>query len=204
MSVDLFSARFDATVTAPSAGSYEFAVRTNGAVRLWVDDHILVDTSCDLVGRRSPLCAEWSMPSPPSTRLIAGGSRSNITRGIDSGLHLRLEWLHYGGDDATIEVLWRPSSPTTESNSDVPFVHIPSSALSPSLTRAEDWRQRMQSAMSRGWNTWSRDSAARHVHLPTAVGIEIVIFDPVSGETWTQGLVDKCKGADANSCKVTD
>lgn len=212
VTVDVFSARFDATVTASTAGSYEFAVRTNGAARLWVDDHILVDTSCQLASVRGGVsCSTWAMPLTPSTQLYAGGFRSNITRGIESGLHLRVEWLHYGGDDATIEVMWRPSIPTDEARgghageeqrTDVAFEPIPPSALSPTLTRAEEWRQRMQSDMSRGWNTWSRDSAARHVHLPTAVGIEVVVFDPASGESWRNGLVDKCHGADAGSCKV--
>lgn len=29
-----------------SPGTWQFAVKTNGAVRLWIDDHILVDSSC--------------------------------------------------------------------------------------------------------------------------------------------------------------
>ena len=37
-SMDLFSARFDATLTAPTAGSWEFRVVTNGAVRFWIDE----------------------------------------------------------------------------------------------------------------------------------------------------------------------
>ena len=48
LSLGLFSARFDGKVTAPAgAGTMQFAIKTNGAVRMWVDDHILVDTSCN-------------------------------------------------------------------------------------------------------------------------------------------------------------
>jgi hypothetical protein len=37
-SMELFSARFDATLTAPAPGSWEFRVVTNGGVRFWIDE----------------------------------------------------------------------------------------------------------------------------------------------------------------------
>jgi hypothetical protein len=46
-SLNLFSTRLDGTLTAPHAGSWEFRIISNGAVRFWVDDHIIVDSSCD-------------------------------------------------------------------------------------------------------------------------------------------------------------
>ena len=39
-SMDLFSARFDATLTAPTPGSWEFRVVTNGGVRFWIDEYV--------------------------------------------------------------------------------------------------------------------------------------------------------------------
>lgn len=37
-SMELFSARLDATLTAPTPGSWEFRVVTNGGVRFWIDE----------------------------------------------------------------------------------------------------------------------------------------------------------------------
>lgn len=220
VTTELFSARFDATLTAPLPGATQFAVETNGAVRLWLDDHILVDTSCvpcthnkqttdasHGVGRvhGGPCCKEWRMPSNASVTRLLG--RDNVTRNIEKGLHLRLEWLHYGGGPANLTVLWRPGIPSTRTDPEFPaqpqdFQPIPASALTPVVSRAESWRQDLQANLSRGWNTWMRDSAARHVHLPTAVGIEIELFDAKTGETFSRGLVDKCAGANAASCKI--
>ena len=38
-----FSARWTGNLTAPAAGSYNFTALTDGGVRLWVDDHLLID-----------------------------------------------------------------------------------------------------------------------------------------------------------------
>jgi hypothetical protein len=59
----LFTTRLDGTITAPHAGSWEFRVVTNGAVRLWVDDHIIVDSSCD--SPIAPPDGRAKLPQPP-------------------------------------------------------------------------------------------------------------------------------------------
>ena len=100
-------------------GSWQFQLRTNGAARLWIDDHILVDTSCDhpiapLNGSHVDVppsnCGEWSAPSDGALLSYAG--RDNVTHHIHNGLHIRLEWLHYGGNDALLQLLWRPGTPS--------------------------------------------------------------------------------------------
>ena len=107
--LELFSARFDATLTAPVAGSWEFRIITNGGVRFWVDDHIIIDSSCDLPApplgsaagpprdhpRPGPVCKQWDVPANHTAATFAG--RDNVTHHIEKGLHLRLEWLHHGG-----------------------------------------------------------------------------------------------------------
>ena len=100
--------------------SWQFQLRTNGAARLWIDDHILVDTSCDHPTANSNVsratvppsnCIEWSAPSDGAVLSYAG--RDNVTHHIHNGLHIRLEWLHYGGNDALLQLLWRPGTPST-------------------------------------------------------------------------------------------
>ena len=118
--LDLFTVRFDGTITAPAAGSWEFRVVTNGGMRMWIDDHILVDSSCDapssgasyykaLVGG----CGGWDVPDLASHGLVTFAGRDNVTHHIERGLHLRLEWLHYGGGPASLRVLWRPGTPSS-------------------------------------------------------------------------------------------
>jgi hypothetical protein len=199
----LFSARFDGTITAPHAGSWEFRVVTNGAVRMWIDDHILVDSSCDQhmpppagAGAASPFssstststdrdggfghveCKEWDVPAHHSTVTFAG--RDNVTHHIERGLHLRLEWLHYGGGGASLQILWRPGTPSSLSPHDTAagaFALVPSSALAPTISAAEQWRQGVQAELSTGWNTWMRENAMRHVHLPSGFGVEVQLWE---------------------------
>ena len=215
--LNLFSARIDGMIRAPSEGSWQFQIKTNGAVRFFVDDHILVDSSCVPVppelattmgdhedGMR---CDTWSAPDKHASVTHVG--RDNVTHHIsakEGGLHLRLEWLHYGGGPADLEVLWRLGTPSKSSNgggeSDSGFVSIPSTALGVNVSPAEEWRQSLQANLSRGWNTWMRESASRHIHLPSAFGFEVALWDSASNTTFERGLVDKCDGANAASCKV--
>ena len=248
LSLELFTARLDGVLTAPAGGSYQFRVVTNGAVRLWLDDHILVDTSCDAPLQSEPLmaeslsrhntafpslspkappqpaartqqkqatphdgrervgslagnCKEWDVPAGHAT--VTYNGRDNVTHRVEKGLHLRLEWLHYGGGAANLKVLWRVGAPSSQLHSaDSLFTPIPASAMTSSIPAVEQWRQDLQAKLSHGWNTWMRDSAARHVHLPSGFGFEVSIFDTATNESFREGLVDKCNGADANSCKV--
>jgi len=250
-SLQLFSARLDGTLTAPAAGSYEFRVRTNGAVRFFVDDHIIVDSSCDVPsslarprGFGKVVCHEWAAPANHTTVVFYG--RDFVTHHIERGLHIRVEWLHYAGGPATLQLQWRPGTPSVaDSGGDggAPFAPIAPSALSTVVNAAELWRQSLQANMrcetllvllvllvvpvllvllvmlvlfplhllpplpltpagSRGWNTWMRESASRHVHLPSAFGFEITLWDAATNTTFAYGIVDKCKGADADSCKI--
>ncbi len=57
------------------------------------------------------MCRQWDVPANHTTVEFAG--RDNVTHNIASGLHLRLEWLHYGGGDAKLQVLWRPGNPSS-------------------------------------------------------------------------------------------
>ena len=168
-------------ITAPAAGSYQFRVVTNGAVRLWLDDHILVDTSCDTplkpdpshlmdewltlppnqptvqpaealeeqprdgsqrLGSLAGNCKEWDVPAEHAT--VTLNARDNVTHRIEEGLPLRLEWLHYGGADALLTVLWRDGTPSSRLDTGSAFTSIPSSALSASIPLPEQWRQDLQ------------------------------------------------------------
>lgn len=100
--------------------SWQFLLRTNGAARLWIDDHILVDTSCDApiskangshVSVPPSNCGAWTASSDGAVVSYAG--RDNVTHHIHNGLHMRLEWLHYGGGNAVMQLLWRPGTPST-------------------------------------------------------------------------------------------
>ena len=188
--------------------------------------HILVDSSCDqpttvsddergstlqLRGRvpgGRDACTEWDVPANHSTVTFAG--RDNVTHHIEKGLHLRLEWLHTGGGPALLKVLWRQGTPSTwlSARDAPPFVAVPPSALAPTITPAELWRQDLQRGLSKGWNTWMRDNAMRHLHLPSGFGVEVQLWDipvaepgsePLAAQVDIRGLVDKCRGADADS-----
>lgn len=139
-------------------------------------------------------------PPGHETRLWLG--RDNISHDLDQGLHLRLEWFHYGVEEAVLELLWRRSSSSLASSAASSFVAVPGSAFKTKLPRSEVWRQQVQAKLSRGWNTWMRDSAARHLHLPSYAGVEIFLFDSKTNTTFSKGLVDKCQGTDPRACLV--
>ena len=176
-----------------------------------------MDSSCDApvaandglqsTGRpKDPVCKQWDVPTNHSTVTFAG--RDNVTHHMEKGLHLRLEWLHTGGGPAHLRLLWRQGTPSTGlSDKDMPFVAVPPSALTPTIRPAEQWRQDLQRGLSKGWNTWMRDNAMRHLHLPSGFGVEVQLWDIPASTSNTKapaqidirGLVDKCHGADADS-----
>lgn len=171
-----------------------------------------MDSSCDqpLAGHNdelrpgTPVCKQWDVPANHSTVTFAG--RDNVTHHMEKGLHLRLEWLHAGGGPAHLTLLWRQGTPSTAlSAEDAPFAAVPPSALAPTIKPAEQWRQDLQRGLSKGWNTWMRDNAMRHLHLPSGFGVEVQLWDiPTSNaegvaQVDLKGLVDKCHGADADS-----
>lgn len=59
---------------------------------------------------------------------------------------------------------------------------VSSSALSTDVSPAELWRQNLQAELSKGWNTWMRDNAARHLHLPSGFGVEVAIWSAPPGD----------------------
>lgn len=149
--------------------------------------------------------------------MVSWAGRDNVTHSIEKGLHLRLEWLHYGGGPANLQLLWRPGTPSAGGGGSAltdaapqPFLPVPSSALSPDVRPAELWRQDLQRGLSQGWNTWMRDNAMRHVHLPSGFGFEVQLWDiptaagssappllanPLPKQVDVKGLVDKCVSA---------
>ena len=168
------SVRITGTLTAPGGSEewYHFAatVGTRAWVRLWVDDHRLVD--------------EWMGPhaATPTTP----GLLPNVSMDSERGVSVRVDLRPW---DATVafELLWRSSASSS-------LAPVPASALSPAVSAAEAARRALQERVATGWNQWARHSQLAQIVLPQQVGVELSFVEGGSGRSYAGGLVTPTHG----------
>ena len=86
----------------------------------------------------------------------------------------------FTGMPATIAVSYRTVGSTA-------WRALPLAAFTPEVRQVEQQRQQLQSAMSRGWNTWNRAAATAHVHLPSAFGFDTTMVDTTTNSSFHGG-----------------
>lgn len=90
ISQSAFTMRWQGSVLPPESGEYEFIVETDNGVRLWVND------------RREALIDGW-VQSGARTR-----HKARISLLAGRGYYLRLEFLSFKQDQASVHLRWRP------------------------------------------------------------------------------------------------
>eukprot|EP00051_Salpingoeca_urceolata_P013522 m.169852 g.169852 ORF g.169852 m.169852 type:complete len:934 (+) comp17815_c0_seq5:96-2897(+) len=164
-SLGTMSLRITGTLTVPEgAGTasavlsgewYAFAITvgTQHWVRLWVDDHRLVD--------------QWSGPHDPTP--VTHALLPNVTLSASRPVFLRAD-MRLFSSDVNVTVLWRndPHAPPSP---------VPPSTLRPVIPDTQQLRWTLQDNAARGWNHWYRKSFLALVALPQQVGIDLGIRD---------------------------
>jgi hypothetical protein len=149
---DYTSVRWDGTLT-PNVTEYVlFSAITDGSVRLWVDDHLVIDDQA--VG---------------TIRNASGILNVPVTAGMP--LPLRVEYAHWNGT-AQLELFWQGNFTQREL--------VPPAALDNVLPPYEAQRQAMRDRLYTPpvpWQTYNNPSFCTHVNMPSAFGVDLTIGD---------------------------
>lgn len=127
-----------------------FSLNTDGAVRLWVCDHLLID--------------DWRVGH--SKRNVSAIGPIGLTPSGQTVCPITLEYGHFS-DDALLQLYWKDSR-----NPSVRLV--PTSALEPLSSVAETMRQALRDKqLNAGWGTWYNKDMLSHVLLPHSLAIKL-------------------------------
>ena len=154
------SSRFEGTITSPvsDAVTFSVAVAPGDAVKLWLDDHLHLDSLTQGAGSSSFTAY---FPAP-----LRSGEPTPI----------RLEYAHLSGAPATLVLSWQ--APT------LPLGVVPSSALAPDVRAADDARWALRARMVEApvaWNTAWVGSATTHVHVQSGLALALTLGDSSGG-----------------------
>lgn len=149
------SARFEGSVSVPRAQLVNFTIRTDGSVRLWVDDHLILDDD-EITAPRTvqPLLAYAFTTTAP--------------------LPFRLEYARGDGTAgaATLEVSWSGNF----TNAAV----VPAAAFSTTTAPSHALRQALrdrQLAPAVQWQTYDNPTMGAHVRMPQAFSLDATLAD---------------------------
>jgi hypothetical protein len=106
-----FSARWTGQVQPTTTGTYTFSAPSDGAVRLWVDNLLVID--------------DWTNPNAPENNGLI-----NLTAG--KKYDIQLEYAHLTGSSAAVQLLWNLAGQAAQV--------IPTAALSSVITPARAQR----------------------------------------------------------------
>jgi hypothetical protein len=173
-----YSIRLTGTLAAPGPRqwhNFTVAVGRTALVRLWVDDHRLVDAW-------SPRTAgDTDAPTTP-------GLLPNITMGSERPVSVRVDLRPMDDYPLQLALSW-----TVGLNADhAPPVLIPPQLLMPEVSPPQAARRVLQEAAATGWNHWARRSQLAQIALPQQVGVVLGIENS-SGSVYTAGLPEPRK-----------
>ena len=156
---DQVSIRLTGTLTAQSPAQWHRFTATVGPtamVRLWVDDHRIVDAWGPRTG------PDTDSPSTPALL-------PNVTIGAERPVFVRVDLRPANlSTPVSFSLDW-----TVDPAAEAPTTPIPQSALSPNVSATQLQRRLLQEAASTGWNHWARRSQLAQIALPQHVGVEL-------------------------------
>jgi hypothetical protein len=138
-----------------------FMVTTEGAVRLWVCDHLMID--------------DWS--SAHTKNVSDQGIEPLQSKTAPTACPIVVEYGHFSGN-GFIQLYWKAES-------DSSYQLVPTSVLEPLSSFAENQRQALRDKqLNSGWGTWYNKNMLSHVLLPHsfAVNIQLVSGNDVLKE----------------------
>ena len=156
------SVRFGGTIAAAAAQTVTFSLLTDGAVRLWVGDWLVVDAS-DAAAAPRTLTA---FPGVPFA-------------GAGAPLPLRLEYVRGGAAAPAASALvlsWAGNF--------TPAAVVPPSAFSPAVAPSEARRQELKDRMlspAVQWQTYWNPSMGTHVRMPAGFALDATLADLATG-----------------------
>ena len=166
-----YSIRLTGTLSAPGPQRWHNITATVGdtaLVRLWVDDHRLVDAW-------SPrIAGDTDTPTTP-------GLLPNITMGSERPVFVRVDLRPMKADSPVQLALSWAAAPEA-----APTL-IPSELFKPQVSPQQAARRTLQEAAATGWNHWARRSQLAQIALPQQVGVELGIKN-ASGALYTGAL----------------
>jgi hypothetical protein len=162
------SAVWQGTLSAPASTYYRFAASfSTGYVRLWVDDHLLLDSAAagGGGGGHDPAAVEdcrtvsaaLAVPVP-----FFPGARSSRVRLEYTGTGSINSSSSSGGDSSALRLLVNGSEPQA-------------AALSPVVAAPELRYQQERAAAERGWNTWLSGDMLTHALLPHGLALQMAL-----------------------------
>lgn len=162
--VDYSTYRFTGTINNVNTELVTFSAVTDGGVRLWIDDHLVIDDGADHSGTRKA-AAFLGMP------MIA-----------NEPLPIKLEYSHYESS-SILQLFWSGNTTVEEL--------VPASAFLPSSSAAELQRQllrnRLQSPRDTAggsgiaWQTYDNPTMGSHVHMPDGFTVTATLADTKDG-----------------------
>ena len=144
---DNSSVSFYGSIASAREDWLTLSIETDGLVRLWIDDHLLIADSAHSTTVRN-LTAGLNMPLSPAP------------------LPFKLEYIHYSGIAPRLVLRWA-------GNFTAPGV-VPPSAFTLAVTKAAQDRENLRSRLARPtkvWQTWDNPTMAAHVHVPSGFSL---------------------------------
>lgn len=155
--------------------AFSASVGTEAWVRVWVDDHRLVD--------------HWSGPHPDPP--VTPGLLPNVSLAASRPVFVRVDMRPWAAW-AALSLKWRDDASK-------PLVAIPATALAATVSAAQTERRALQERAATGWNQWARHSQLASIVLPHQVGIDLSLKQRATGATYSRGLVVPTHGAKINN-----
>lgn len=112
---DRFSARFTATLLAPSTGTYTFAIDSDDGVRLWLADALVIDDWRGHFPERHTVTIELTAGEEVALRLEYFE--------LDLGAQLRLSWIPPGGTEALLDATHVMTAPAVDGAPKPPYAN---------------------------------------------------------------------------------
>ena len=156
------SARFGGTIVAAAAQTLSFSLVTDGAVRLWVGDWLVID---------APAAAD----APRAISAFQGVPFA----GAGAPLPFRLEYVRGGAAAPAASALvlsWAGNY--TQLAVVPPLAFFP--AIAPSESRRQELKDRMLSPAVQ-WQTYWNPSMGTHVRMPSGFAVDVTLADLPTG-----------------------
>ena len=162
---DFSTVRFTGTIVDNETELVQFTANTDGGVRLWVDDHLVINDGVRHNADGKPSLRQAFLKIPFVARVPQP---------------FRLEYSRYAGAaPPTIELMW-------EGNVTMPSQVVPSVAFSPVVAAAEAERVALRDGLINQdchWQTYNNPTMGSHVNMPSGFYVDATLADSHGGNT---------------------
>jgi len=159
--LDYTSVRFTGTITDSQSELVLFTAYTEGGVRLWIDDHLVITDGNTHIDQPSNRTAFLRIP---------------FTAGTPQPF--RLEYSRWSASSTpTLILYWQGNSTTTQI--------VPTNAFSPIVAAAELERVKLRDRLVNpriAWQTYDNPTMSSHVNMPSGFNVYSTLADATTGD----------------------